>query len=78
MHFHCPAVPLLDSVAAARLQKLVPWKQVRTFALPKHADEYYGYFVMSFLTLYENGRTDGVAVTVKKLDAYLLAYAARS
>jgi len=74
MHFHCPAVPIFDSVASAAIRKLVPWdRSLAVFDPPPDADSEYAWFVMRFWSLYEQARRDHPSVRVKLLDNYLLS-----
>jgi len=73
LHFHCSAVPILDSFAALKLTKLVPWKDATEFPLPKEADPPYAWYVMRFITLYAEAQRQGLRITVKKMDSYLIA-----
>jgi hypothetical protein len=72
MHFHCNAVPIIDSVADAKLRTLVRWRTAFNFGMPKNADDYYGWFVMRFLALYRQVQNEGHHPTVKLIDAFLL------
>jgi hypothetical protein len=71
MHFHCPAVPIYDSYAAAALRQLVRWHNDLVFDLSAVADNEYGWFVMRFLELYQLAKTVEKKATVKHLDCYL-------
>jgi hypothetical protein len=76
MHFHCRAVPLVDRFASRKLTELVPWKQVEPavqFPMPHGADSAYGWFVMRFLSLYEQKRKKNPDITVKEMDEFLTA-----
>lgn len=76
MHFHCPAVPIIDSYAASALRKLVRWQpDLNVFAPPPGRDEEYCWFVMRFWRLYQGALAAGVQPTVKDLDYYLLCMA---
>lgn len=73
MHFHCPAVPILDSVASAAIQGVVSWnRSLAVFDPPPKADREYFRFVVRFWHLYEQARRDRPSVRVKLLDYYLL------
>lgn len=76
MHFHCPAVPLYDTYAAAALRHLYRWEGwFEIFDLPASADEEYAWHAMRFWQLYQDARKRGRRVTVKLLDYYLLCVA---
>lgn len=82
LHFHCPAVPIIDSYAAGMLRTLVRWREdLEVFAIPQHADRIYAWYVMRFWCLYQTAsdalrRQDADAgeatVSVKYLDYYLM------
>lgn len=73
MHFHCPAVPILDSVASVAIQPFVRWnRRLAVFDPPPEADPEYTRFVMRFWRLYEQACRDRPSVGVKLLDHYLL------
>lgn len=75
MHFHNPVVPIYDSIAAAKLPRIVPWKkELAVFDMPQDADENYGRHVMRFYRLYlvVAAASAGLPPTVKYLDNYLL------
>ncbi len=73
LHFHCPAVPIYDSVAVSRLRKKYSGeRQPKTPNLPG-ADQRYGDFVLRFLQFYQDVHRSGQKVSVKLLDNYLLA-----
>ena len=74
LHFHFPAVPIYDSVAAASLRRACPWKRrFEIYSLPAGADDVYGHFVMRFWQFYEELRSKAMEVNVKLVDHYLLA-----
>lgn len=73
MHFHCPAVPIIDTYADRALRKLVRWQEsFRLFNLPTGADSYYAGYVFRFWQLYQQALAAGVQPTVKHLDNHLL------
>jgi hypothetical protein len=60
LHFHCPIVPIYDSLAAGAIGKYVDWVDVDKvraplMALPDCAREYRNY-VAAFVVLYEQAR----------------------
>ena len=74
LHFHCPAVPILDSFAVKNLARLVRWHQdLRAFEIPSDADEQYSWHVLRFWKLYQEARTQSAQVSVKHLDYFLLS-----
>jgi len=76
MHFHCPAVPIIDTYADRACHRLVRWhKSFCLFDLPAGADETYAWYVLRFWQLYQQARAAGVRPTVKHLDYYLLCAA---
>jgi hypothetical protein len=73
MHFHNPAVPLYDTNADTVLTSLVPWPSVRKKEVTvREADSYYAKYANRFLSLYDSMRSEGLVVTVRALDYYLL------
>lgn len=73
LHFHCPAVPIYDSVAERELKKLVRWERsLEVIRKPSSADEIYFRFSMRFWSLHELLRSEGAAVTAKLLDNFIL------
>ena len=76
MHFHCPAVPIYDSVAAGVIPKLVRWRGgLAVFDEPSDADQEYARYVMRFWHLYERARRDRPSLSVRLLDWYLISAA---
>ena len=76
MHFHCPAVPIIDTYAERALRKAVRWQRsFRLFDLPAGADEQYARYVLRFWQLYQQALAAGLQPTVKHLDYYLLCAA---
>jgi hypothetical protein len=79
MHFHNPAVPIFDSLASGALCSLVRWSNdMAVFGMPRSADEWYGWYVMRFLSLYEKLTAAGLKPTVRRIDYYLLSLAGSS
>jgi len=73
MHFHCPAVPLYDTYAAAALRKLVPWRSIgEDFEGVRQADREYRRFCARFFRLYERILAERKAAKARLVDAYLL------
>ena len=76
MHFHCPAVPIIDTYVAGILPSLVRWqKSFELFDLPAGADEDYARYVLRFWQLYQQTTAAGLRPKVKHLDYYLLCVA---
>ncbi len=74
LHFHCPAVPIFDSIAMRKLTKLSPWRQLTNkLTIPSEADPEYGWYVSRFWQLYSDLRSAGANVTVKTLDHFILS-----
>jgi len=74
MHFHCPAVPIIDTYADRACRKMIRWqKSFCLFDLPAGADEYYARYVFRFWRLYQQALAAGLQPTVKHLDYYLLS-----
>ena len=73
MHFHCPAVPIIDTYADWSLRKHLRWQDsFCIFKLPADADEYYAWYVLRFWQLYQQASAAGLQPSVKHLDYYLL------
>jgi hypothetical protein len=76
LHFHCPAVPIYDSIVAGVLPKFVRWHSDLMLCRrePWH-DATYCWYLMRFWNLYDNVRKSGVNgdLRVKHLDHFLLA-----
>jgi len=69
MHFHNPAVPIIDTYADAACRKIIRWqKSFCLFDLRAGADEYYAWYVLRFWQLYQQARAAGLEPTVKHLD----------
>jgi hypothetical protein len=76
LHFHCPAVPIIDQFADAALRRKLPLKKhYKVFSLPKGADTNYGCFLFRFWQLYQQTPKPQKNGSVKLLDIYLLALA---
>ena len=76
MHFHCPVVPIIDTIAQSALRASVHWhRSFKIFDLPAHADEAYARYALRFWQLYQQAVADGVRPKVKHLDYYLLCAA---
>jgi len=73
-HFHCPAVPLIDSIVPQNLSGLIRWKDSFSFSfsIPKGADPEYAKYVMRFYQLYEKVRKARPEAKVKRVDYYIL------
>jgi hypothetical protein len=79
LHFHCPLVPIYDSVVSKRIPSLIPWNtslatSLDMMRLNALRDWTYARYVIRFLHLYERvGDLKLVRpVSVKELDYYLL------
>ena len=73
MHFHCPAVPIYDSLAAARLRKLLHWHgSLNVIGPVEKADDWYRWHCLRFWRLYQDLRQAGKDVTVRLVDVFLL------
>jgi len=73
MHFHCPAVPIVDSYVTASLRHMAPWRRsFKLFDLPEGSDEHYWRYVLRFWQLYQQADHAGVRPTVRLLDFYVL------
>ncbi|MBI5446228.1 MAG: hypothetical protein HY900_34065 [Deltaproteobacteria bacterium] len=73
LHFHHPAVPIYDSLAATALTGLVPWpRRTVPFEGPPAADETYWEFCVRLVLLLSACRDSGHNPTPKELDAFLL------
>jgi hypothetical protein len=70
MHFHCPAVPVYDSVGAARIRKRYRWRKTFELCDQGEVDVEYYRFCMRFWQLYREAPEN--EKTVKRLDNYLL------
>ena len=75
LHFHNSAVPIYDSVASGFLRGLVPVRKIRSFQIPvpASADPEYADYVRRFSHLYQTIVSQGLAVTVRSLDSYLIS-----
>jgi len=56
MHFHCPAVPLIDSFVPQTLSRILPWEKkfADTFPMPQNVDKEYAWYVMHFFPALQN------------------------
>jgi hypothetical protein len=73
LHFHCPAVPIMDSNADNKLSSEYPWRTVyEVFPRPAGADPKYYRFALRFWQVYRRLRKEGVHVSVRGVDRYLL------
>jgi hypothetical protein len=76
LHFHVPAVPIYDGIAASTLGKLYPWRRAFLVCdVPAHADQQYARFVLRFWQCYQAMRRKQQRVSVKLIDEALLALA---
>ena len=74
LHFHCPAVPIIDSFSVVGLKRLYP-RMSNLTVLAGTGDEHYRRFLRVFWLLYEDAQASGAKITVKQLDRCLLAAA---
>ncbi len=74
LHFHAPGVPLYDSRACRMLQARYDLRRScnRHFAMPQAADKKYWGFCNRFLSMWREGASLGLPVTVRRLDQFLL------
>lgn len=81
LHFHCPAVPIIDTYVSGVLPKIVRWSSdLWVFDPGRTSDEFYAWYVMRFWKLYQTAResiasspaTAAQSVCVKHLDYYLI------
>ena len=74
LHFHNPAVPIYDSIASTCLRSLIPLRTIRDFQVQpaEHADSEYADYVRRFTNLYQYVAAQGLPVTVRALDSYLI------
>jgi hypothetical protein len=73
MHFHCPAVPIYDSISSANLRKMHRWTDgLMPFDPIKGADDWYQEHVCRFYKLYHELIAAGKKVTVRLVDVFLL------
>ena len=75
LHFHCPLVPVYDSVVAKVIPRLVPWHNgLIVFPKPTAAEDKYAWFCYRFWNLYQEARAEvDDHLSVKLLDYYLLS-----
>ena len=74
LHFHCPVVPIFDSIASKELSYGQRWNMAfELFAIPKGADrDYYYRFAMRFWRHYNDATEKGLEPTARLIDNYLL------
>jgi len=74
LHFHNSAVPIYDSVASTCLRSLISLRAIRDFQIlpAEHADSIYADYVRRFTNLYQFIAAQGLPVTVRALDSYLI------
>ena len=78
MHFHCPIVPIYDSIASQTINKFVRWhKSLIVFDKPDVADENYFWFTLRFWKLYGIASEAIDVLKVKDIDCYLLYVAGK-
>jgi hypothetical protein len=80
LHFHCPFVPIYDSLAASAITKVLApfverWAEPKDILpRPEHADATYYWYAARFLQLWELARAAKPDATVKMIDHGLWAY----
>lgn len=73
LHFHCPAVPIYDSIASKQVAVYSRGnKALKLFDMPEVADKDYYSFVMGFKGVYDDACKRGLKPTVRLIDNYLL------
>ena len=73
LHFHCPAVPIYDSIASKQVAVNSRGNKVaELFDMPKDADKIYYRFLMDFKGVYDDAYKRGLKPTVRLIDNYLL------
>lgn len=74
LHFHCPAVPIYDSIASNQVAGIYSRgnKAAKLFDMPEKADKDYYSFVMGFSGVYDDACKKGLKPTVRLIDNYLL------
>lgn len=76
LHFHVPSVPIYDQRAAWRIRQpdFYPFRghAIRRFAVPATRDDRYYRFCNQILALWDDAVADGLPVSVRRLDQYLL------
>ncbi len=78
LHFHCPVVPIYDSVASKTFSKLMRWRQAfDSNALDEPEDMIYRQFVMHLRQFSGLAMQTGVLASVRALDWYLMWEAER-
>jgi len=72
LHFHVPAVPIFDNVAADKLTKHYRMKNdMRVFPCPSNGDEEYYRYLLRFRLLYRELLDEGLDPSIREVD-YLL------
>ncbi len=72
LHFHCPVVPIFDSIALSELSEGRRWsRKYELFAMPLGADKHYYRFAMRFWRYYEEAREKNLKPTTRFIDNYL-------
>ena len=71
MHFHNPVVPIYDSVADGFLPQLISLEDIQIPAA-ECVDVTYARYAYGFLKLYQSATSQGVPVTMRLLDSYLM------
>jgi hypothetical protein len=80
LHFHCPFVPIYDSLTAAAITKvLAPYvkqwaRPTDILPQPDHVDPTFYWYAARFLQLWEQARQAKPGVTVKMIDHALWGY----
>lgn len=78
LHFHCPVVPIYDSVVAQVLPSVQPLRRRQHAPVARRrADQIYSNHAWRFFDLYVEARKAYPGLTVKGLDFYLLGEKAR-
>lgn len=77
LHFHCPSVPIYDSVVVKEINNHVRWNDALTKNITKHknADDEYYWYVVRFWKLYKEVSEKYSDATVKDVDRLLLQLA---
>jgi len=75
LHFHCPAVPIFDSIANGEISRGQRWNtQFELFPMPEGADQDYYRFAMRFWRCYSDAKEKRLypCPDVRLIDNYLL------
>ena len=73
MHFHCPSIPIYDSIANSSLTQQFRWNdRYEVIEKPKIADEEFYWYVLRFWQFYRELKAKRPKATVKLADYYLL------